>query len=284
MHRPASPSNNPGLLVGGGVVAAVAAVLFYLCCFVTVPKGHVGVVSTFGAVSDRTFDPGAHAVWPWQSIHRMNCQTQKDEEPANVPTANGLTVAMKATMLYRLRPERAAALAREVGHEGYQERVVSPYFRNVVRDVTAEFTPEALYTSERQKVESKVLERIRHELDRHGFEVEAVMILDPVLPDVVKARVEAKVAAEQDAARMEFVLKQKELEARAKVVEADGIAKAQKIIKADLDDNYLRYLWIMALKEHEGAVIYVPTGNDGLPFFRPVHPALPEPASHAPKK
>jgi hypothetical protein len=58
-----------------------------------------------------------------------------------------------------------------------------------------------------------------------------------------------------------------ELEAESKVIQAKGIAEAQTIIKKDLTDEYIRYLWVMALKEHQGAIIYVPTGQDGLPFF-----------------
>lgn len=105
------------------------------------------------------------------------------------------------------------------------------------------------------------------------------MIQDPVLPKVVQDRVQAKVGAEQDALRMQYIfkqkeqdglanLRQKELESQAKIVEAKGIAEAQNIIKKDLDDNYLRYLWIQALKENHGATVYVPTGNDGMPLFK----------------
>jgi hypothetical protein len=83
--------------------------------------------------------------------------------------------------------------------------------------------------------------------------------------------VEAKVAAEQDAQRMEFVLKKESQEAERKRLEAKGIADAQAIIKKDLDPHYLTYLWIEALKEgakHNNAVIYIPTGTDGMPMFK----------------
>lgn len=261
--------------IGAGVVGFVLLTFGYLFMWVTVPKGHVGVLSTFGSVSDKTMDPGAHLVLPWKKVYRMGCQTQQDVENASVPTKKGLTVSMNATLLFHLDPAKAPAMAREVGDSDYQSRVVSPYFRNAVRDVAAEYDAEAFYTAERVTVEARVLERVRKELDGRGIVVEAVMLLDPKLPKVVTDRIEAKVGAEQDAARMEYVLKQKELEAKAKIVEANGIAEAQKIIKKDLDDNYLRFLWIEALKEsakHHNATIYIPTGPDGMPFFKEVHP------------
>lgn len=264
------------VVVGCGFVSAIAAVIFgYLFCFVSIGKGEVGVLSWFGDVENGTLSPGPHIVHPLKRVYRMNTQTQKDEEPATVPTKNGLPVTMKATLLYHLDPSRAPAMAREVGATDYHDRVVSPYFKNAVRDITAEFLPEAFYSAERGHIEARIASRLRTEFEARGLVVESVMLLEPVLPELVRQRIEAKVGAEQDAARMEYVLKQKELEAKAKVVEAKGIAESQNIIKKDLDDNYLRYLWIEALKEsakHNNATIYVPTGADGMPFMKPVHP------------
>lgn len=267
-----SPASAGGCIIGGVIVVALVLLIVLFCSLVwSVPAGSVGVVSSFGQVSDDTLAPGGpYLIKPWKSVRRMSVQTQKDEEPSTVPTSNGLAVQMKAVLLYHLDPAKAPGMARDVG-EKYQEKLVDPYFKNAVRDVCAEFPPEAMYTADRQKVEAKVLARVLKDLGDRGVVVEAVMLQDPVLPEVVTARIQAKVGAEQDAQRMEYVLKQKRLEAEAKVVEAEGIAKAQKIIQKDLSREYLVYLWIMALKEHSGATIYVPTGGDGLPFFKDVN-------------
>ncbi len=275
---PTTPASSGLKIVSVALAMLVISTPFILVfgllfSFARVPVGQVGVLSTFGDVSDKTLDPGLHVVMPWKGVIRMSTQTQVDEEQASVPTKKGLAVAMKATMLYHLESGQAPNMLREVG-ESYPQ-VIAKNFRNAVRDVTAEFDADAFYTGERVTVESRILERISKELSPRGIVIESVMLLDPVLPEVVKSRIEAKMAAEQDATRMEYVLKQKKLEADAKVIEAKGIAEAQSIVKKDLDDNYLRYAWIQALKEHTGAIIYVPTGVDGMPFFHPVHPTLP---------
>lgn len=255
----------------GGAIAVALLVVFLLWTITIVGKGHVGVVSTFGVVSDSHLDPGLHFVMPWKHVYHMNCQTQKNEEPATVPTKGGLSVKLNAVMLYKMMPAKASTIAKEIGAVGFEEKIIDPYFKNAVRDACANYDPESLYNADRQIVETKVMEFAKKELEPRGFEVESVMLQDPVLPDVVTGRIQAKIAAEQDVQRMSFVLQQKKMEAEAKIVEAGGIAKAQALIKQDLDDNYIRYLWVMALKEHQGAVIYVPTGGDGLPFFKPVH-------------
>lgn len=261
------------VIAGGGLF--VVLVLVYLFCFVTVPPGHVGVMSWFGDVKDETLTPGPHLVSPLKRVTRVNCQTFKNEEPATVPTKTGIAVEMKATMMYRVDSSQAARLVRELGPPGdgaWEAKIVDPVFRNAVRDACASFGPEALYTSERTLVDLKVTELVTRDLAPRGFIVEGIQLLDPVLPKTLKDRIESKAGAEQDAARMEYVLKTKELEAKAKVIEAKGIAEAQEIIQQKLTHNYLVYYWISALREHQGATIYIPTGPDGMPLFREASP------------
>lgn len=260
-----------------GLAAAVLAAPF--CVAWSVPSGHVGVVSAFGAVQEDTLPPGGpYLVLPWKRVQRLNVQTTKNDEPATVPTKGGLSVDLHAVLLYRLDPVKAPSVVREIGDK-FEDKVIDPVFKNAVRDICAEFAAEALYTEARQSVEGRVLGRLQNDLAPRGFVIEQVMIQDPKLPQVVKDRIEAKMGAEQDVQRMEYVLRQKRLEADAKVVEAEGIAKAQAIIQKDLSREYLVYLWISALKEHTGSTIYVPTGSDGLPFFGQLKPAAESPTT-----
>jgi len=250
------------------VLVGLALIVLGPCCVVvSIPPGHVGVVRSLGEVSDQTLSSGGpYFVKPWKHVERMSIQTVKNEEQATVPTKNGLSVKMTAVMLYKLDSAKATAVYRDLGKD-YEKNVVEPYFRNAVRDVCAEFDPESMYTADRQKVETGILKRVTKDLGERGFIVEQVMLQDPVLPDVVNQRIQAKVGAEQDALRMQSILQQKRLEAEAKIVEAEGIAKAQTIVKKDLDEQYLRYMWIQALRENHAATIYVPTGHDGMPMF-----------------
>ena len=63
--------------------------------------------------------------------------------------------------------------------------------------------------------------------------------------------------------------------ANARIIEAQGISEANRIIGDSLQDNdaYIHYLWIEALKESKDEVIYIPT-EAGIPitesarFFR----------------
>jgi prohibitin 1 len=261
-------------LAVGGIVLAVILVLGLLmlpfCIVWRIQDGHVGIKYNFGKIADDTLAPGGpYMVWPWVTVVDASVQTQKDEEPATVPTKGGLAVQVHAVLVYHVDPAHAPNVYREYSDK-YEERIVDPYFKNAVRDACAEFEPEALYTNDRAAVEARALALIQKELEKRGFIVEAVMLQDPVLPPTVTERIQAKAGAEQDVQRMQFVLKQKELEAQAKIVEAKGIAESQKIIQKDLSHEYLIWQWIEALREHAkhgGATIYVPTGTAGLPLL-----------------
>jgi regulator of protease activity HflC (stomatin/prohibitin superfamily) len=68
------------------------------------------------------------------------------------------------------------------------------------------------------------------------------------LPNSVKASIESKINAEQDAKKMEFVLQKEKQEAERKRVEAQGIADYQKIINTGLTNQQLQYEQIKAMQ------------------------------------
>jgi prohibitin 1 len=265
--------------MNGAKVAGVAvAVLFCLALVggcagcAKVPAGHVGVVSTFGKVADEPLAEGLSAVAPWRSVKNVSVQTREHKESCSAPTREGLTVQIEASLLYSLEPAQAPTVYRTVG-ENYEEVVVFPQFRSAVRSATTKYEAKDLYTVHREQVEDDLAKAVRTALGLRGILVESVLLRDIQFPQAVKERIEAKLAAEQDAQRMQFVLQKEKQEAERKRVEAQGIADAQQIIKKDLSHEYLIYLWIEALKEgakHNNAVIYVPTGTDGMPLFRGV--------------
>jgi regulator of protease activity HflC (stomatin/prohibitin superfamily) len=76
--------------------------------------------------------------------------------------------------------------------------------------------------------------------------LEQLFIRNINLPASVKASIESKINAEQDAQKMTFVL-QKENKKR-KRVEAQGIADYQRIISTGLSDKQLQYEQIKAQK------------------------------------
>jgi regulator of protease activity HflC (stomatin/prohibitin superfamily) len=69
------------------------------------------------------------------------------------------------------------------------------------------------------------------------------------LPAGLASSIEQKLQAEQDALRMEFILRQESLEAERKIIEATGTRDAQKIVSEGLTDNIIKIRSIEAFLE-----------------------------------
>ena len=78
--------------------------------------------------------------------------------------------------------------------------------------------------------------------------LEQLLVRNITLPATVKASIEEKIKAEQEAQKMQFVLQKEKQEAERKRVEAQGIADYQRIISSGLGDKQLQYEQIQAMK------------------------------------
>lgn len=93
-------------------------------------------------------------------------------------------------------------------------------------------------------------------------------------PEVVRDAVEAKLAKQQDLEQADTRVAIATKEAEIMVEEAKGIAMSQEIVNKTLTTNYLRHEYVQALMEcarqPNTTIIYVPIGDDGLPFVQDV--------------
>ena len=88
-----------------------------------------------------------------------------------------------------------------------------------------------------------------------------------LLPASVKASIESKINAEQDAQKMTFVLQKETQEAQRKRVEAQGIADYQKILSTGLSDKLLQYEMIKAISVSPNAKVIFMTNGKNLPMI-----------------
>ncbi len=252
-------------------VASVFLLLFIILMksWTTIPAGHVGVLTTFGAVDDHPIQEGFNWINPLKSVHKISIRTWEYKAEGDVPTKDGLGVHLEVSLLYSIKPKDAPAIFQKYG-ERYDQVLIVPVFRSLVREATSNYRAEDLFTANRQKIENSLFTETKSSLEADGIIVERVLLRDVDLPSVVQKAIEQKLAMDQAAQQMEFTIRKEKLEADRKRAEASGIADAQKIIQGTLTDNYIRYLWVEALKNHPGAVVYVPTGNDGMPIIKSV--------------
>jgi prohibitin 1 len=244
----------------------LAAILFSMVKIV--PPGHVGVLVLFGKVHG-SIPEGLHFVNPLVSMELMSVRTQEIFEHAEAPSKEGLNIVLDVSCLYHLNPQEVARLYRQIGLN-YREIVVKPQFRSAIRGVTVRHDAKDLYTSSREMIADEIYGGLATDLNKRGVEVEKILLRRIQLPTSVVEAINSKLAAEQEAQRMRFVLAKEQQEAERKRIEAQGIQNFQRIVSQGISDQLLRWKGIEAtssLAESTNAKVVIVGGRDGLPLI-----------------
>src|SRR5215470_11174570 len=135
----------PRLRAGGfGSKIAQLLVLVFLIILlfasaVSVPTGHVGVLTLFGKVTGETLSEGIHMINPLKSVQKLSLQTRSKKESSNTPSQEGLMLALDTSLLFHLDRAKAAEVYQKVGAD-YVEKVVEPTLRSAIRAATSSHT------------------------------------------------------------------------------------------------------------------------------------------------
>jgi prohibitin 1 len=254
----------------GGIVTAVVLLILAWISVTSVPTGNVGVLTLFGRVTGEILPEGIHLINPLKSVNKLSVQTQSIKETANVPSNEGLILALDSTLLFHLDRTKAAEVYQRIGDD-YSAKVVEPTLRAAIRSATSAHTANALYTSARELVAKQIQDELIVELGARGFTVENVLLRDVQLPALLKTSVEAKQQAEQDALRMSFVLQKEKQEAERKRIEAQGIADFQRIVAQGISPQLLEWKGIEATEKlatsPNAKVVLIGNSKTGLPLI-----------------
>ncbi len=262
------------------IIIGIIVLIFLARSIKIVQPGYVGVRVLFGKVVEPTLKSGFHVINPFTTLLRMTVRTQaytmsgisregkiRGDDAIAALTKEGLRVRLDLTIWYKILPNKAGEIYETIGLD-YEDKILRPAIRTVIRDVTSQFTTEDIYSEKRPQVTVAIQETGVAMLEERGIICEKVLVRNVSLPDKVRDAIDAKLAAEQDARKMEFVLQKAEKQAEVKVVEAGGIAKAQAIINRTLTTKYLQHEAIDAYRELAGSpnttFIIMPTSTEGV--------------------
>jgi regulator of protease activity HflC (stomatin/prohibitin superfamily) len=248
---------------------AILLLILLFASVVSIPTGNVGVLTLFGRVTGDVLDAGIHVINPLKSVQKLSVQTQSVKESANVPSNEGLILALDTSLLFRLDKTKAAQVLATVGPD-YEVKIVEPTLRAAIRSSTSAHTANALYTNARELVQQQIQDELTKQLAERGVIVEAVLLRDVQLPAMLKSSIEAKQQAEQDALRMNFILQKEKQEAERKRIEAQGIADFQKIVAQGISPQLLEWKGIEATEKlalsNNTKVVVIGNPKNGLPL------------------
>ncbi len=299
---------------GSGIIIAIA-LIFLLIIFkpwIIINEGEVGILATTGKFSKNVLNPGMHFYLPViqkviivdTKVHMISYKrtaevgsmpdkygTIKVYPAINVLDARGLPITVELSMSYRINPNEAAYTIKTYGLN-WEDKIVNPIVRDVVRNVIGKFPAEEL-PSKRNQIATLIETQIRNQLNAIPHKpviFESFQLRDIILPENIKEQIERVQIAKQEAEKAKYeVLKAKQeaqreaaiaqgkanaakIEAQgkadAKLIEAEAEAKANKLISDSLTKELLKLKQIEvqgkfndALKQNPNAKIFLLPGG-----------------------
>jgi regulator of protease activity HflC (stomatin/prohibitin superfamily) len=257
------------------ILIVLALMIFASKSSINVGYGEAGVLfRTFGGgvVTDAPpLGEGFHIIAPWNRVYVYNVKQQEFfEGNMQVLSSNGLEISLDVSVLYQPNYDRLGLLHRTKG-ENYVNIVLIPQIRAVARSVVGRYTPEQLYSSKRDAIQNEIFEETQKNVESQHIQLNAVLVRDVTLPMAIKEAIERKLRQEQEALEYEFRLAKAKQEAERQRIDAEGKARANKILSASLTSKILQEKGIEAtLKLSESPnskVIVIGGGDTGMPII-----------------
>lgn len=243
------------------IAAAVLVLVLMISSVRIVNPGYVGVQILLGKVQSRILPSGIHLVVPLVNVHQLSIRTEeytmssmtsegklKGDDAITALTEDGLSISLDLTVWYKLDPVQAGQVYETIG-PNYTEKIIRPAIRTAIRDAAVNYNVTEIYSTKRNVLTDNIFEQLFANLKEKGIIVDRVLLRNIKLPQKVMGAIDEKIAAEQDAQKMQYVLQKEEKEKERKLIEAEGIAQANKTIRASLSTQYLQWYYIQNLKE-----------------------------------
>jgi regulator of protease activity HflC (stomatin/prohibitin superfamily) len=272
----------------------LAALIGCYKSIVVIPPGSVGVPVFFGRVIDQPLADGLHFVPPWINLEILNVRTQSytmshvhnegakiGDDSINVLTSNGMEMKLDVTVTYRLMPDAAPWVYRNLG-ENYEDRLIRPGIGTAIREAVSKFSDEEVYGAKREtlaetmqsKLDSAIQKTIKGDYADSPpkvFSVSNVLVRSIDLPPAVTEGINRKLVMKQESERMEFQIERDRKEAERKVIEAKGIQDSQEIIARGITPDYLTWKSIeateMLARSPNAKIIIIGNSKNGLPIM-----------------
>lgn len=260
------------LPIGIGVLALLILIISWSSMTVTIKSGQGGVLFRLldkGVDTEVTYGEGFHFILPWNNMFVYEVRQQEQGEKMTVLSSNGLEISVDVSVWYQPSYSELGKLHQEKG-QNYLTTVVKPAIRSATRSVIGRYTPEQIYSSKRDAIQTEIFEETRDLLISQYVQINEVLVRDIILPPTLKMAIENKLKQEQESLEYEFKLEKATKEAKRIEIDARGKARANEILSASLTAMILREKGIEAtlkLAESPNSKIVVIGGSDGMPII-----------------
>jgi prohibitin 1 len=256
------------------IIITVIGIILFSKATVTIKSGQAGVLyKTFGGgvVTDEpALGEGFNIVAPWNRVFVYEVRQQEIFEKMQVLSSNGLEIQLEASAWFQPQSDKIGSLHQEKG-ENYISRVIQPAIRSAARSVVGRYTPEQLYSSKRDVIQTEIFVETKKILDKQFIQLNEILVRDVTLPPTIKTAIERKLKQEQESLEYEFRLVTAKKEAEKQIIEAQGKADANRILSASLNERILQDKGIEATiqlsQSSNSKVVIIGSGKSGMPII-----------------
>lgn len=248
----------------GGIALFLVVVGFE--SFTIVPPGHVGVQVTMGKTNlDQALTEGVTFVNPISSVRNVNVQLQKATlTNQSAGTKDMQNVHTDLVVNFRLKPNMVPTIYKEFGLN-VDEKVLGPAIGEAFKTVTGHYTSEDLILK-REEVSAEILKRLQEKVAQFDITVSNISLVNFGFSKSYQDAIDAKMIATQSKLKAEQDLQRITIEAKSRIAEAEGEAKAIAIqAQAINSQGGAAFVQLEAIKKWDGNLPNVMSG--AMPFI-----------------
>ncbi len=150
------------------------------------------------------------------------------DDSIQVRTKDGQQVFIDASVIYSVDPTKAVNLYK-TWRMGYEDGLVRPQSRGVIRDVSSQYGVEEIVSSKRADMEQQITDQLTKIFSDNSLILQDFVLRNIRFSDEYAKAVETKQIAEQQAQQAKFVVESKKQEAEQARQTAQGAADAAVI-------------------------------------------------------
>lgn len=254
------------------IIMVVLLVIVMIKSSVTIQSGEAGVLfKTFagGVDTDAPKGEGFHFIAPWNEVIIYSVRQQVVNEKMSVLSSNGLGITVDVTLQFQPVAADLPLLHQEKG-QSYVDYIVIPSIRSATRTVIGRYTPEEIYSSKKEAIQSEIFQETTKIAEKQYIKINEVLVRDVELPAKIEDAIQSKLEQEQEFLQYEFKLQKEKKEAERVMIAAEGKAAANRILNASLTPNILKEKGIEAtleLSKSPNSKTVIIGGSDGLPII-----------------
>lgn len=260
----------PYIIIGVVIVILIAVLTNIFVILQPTERGVVFKKYTTGLDVDNIKGEGLNVIAPWNDVIIFQIAEQQIEETMDVLSKDGLSITIDVSLRFRPKPDKIGYLYRSF-KDSYVNNLIRPELRSAVREIIGQYTPEELYATKRQEIETRIETKTEEILDNNYVQLKALLFRSIKLPQTIKNSIEQKLAADQEAQKYTYLIEKEKKEAERRKIDAEGKAAANRILSASITDEILREKGISATEELAKSpntkIIVIGGGDDGLPII-----------------